>query len=78
MPRIFGPIVKPGVSFSTTRVAYRCGSPSGVSTLASNVTPNDMSVPALEMKVFAPLINQPPSRCSARFRMPARTRRPVR
>ena len=37
---------------------------------ASSVTPNDMSVPALEMNVLRPLISQPPSRRSARVRMP--------
>ena len=37
---------------------------------ASSVTPNDMSVPALEMNVFRPLISQPPSRRSARVRIP--------
>ncbi len=64
MPRIFGPMVKPGVSFSTTKLAKRCGpaSPSSVPVRASRVTPKDMSVPALEMKVLRPLISQPPSR----------------
>ena len=37
---------------------------------ASSVTPNDMSVPALEMNVLRPLISQPPSRRTARVRMP--------
>ena len=40
--------------------------PSPVSVRASSVTPNDMSVPALEMNVLRPLISQPPSRRSAR------------
>ena len=70
MPRIFGPMVKPGVSFSTTKVANLDGSPSSDGVRASSVTPNDMSVPALEMNVFRPLISQPPSRRSARVRMP--------
>ena len=39
----------------------------GHSVRASSVTPNDMSVPAFEMKVFRPLISQPPSRRSARY-----------
>ena len=69
MPRIFGPMVKPGVSFSTTRLA-KPSRPSTASVRASRVTPNDMSVPALEMKVLRPLISQPPSRRSARVRMP--------
>ena len=70
MPRIFGPIVKPGVSFSTTKLAYVGRSPSADSVRASSVTPNDMSVPALEMNVLRPLISQPPSRRTARVRMP--------
>ena len=37
---------------------------------ASSVTPNDMSVPALEMNALRPLINQPPSWRSARVVMP--------
>ena len=44
--------------------------PSAASVRASSVTPNDMSVPALEMKVLRPLISQPPSRRRARVRMP--------
>ena len=70
MPRILGPIVKPGVSFSTTSVAYPGGPPPSASVRANNVTPNDMSVPAFEMKVLRPLISQPPSRRSARVRIP--------
>ena len=70
MPRILGPIVKPSVSFSTTKLAYAGASPSAVTVRASNVTPNDMSVPALEMNVLRPLISQPPSRRSARVAMP--------
>ena len=70
MPRIFGPMVKPGVSFSTTKLANLGSSPSAGSVRASSVTPNDMSVPALEMNVLRPLISQPPSRRSARVRIP--------
>ena len=70
MPRSFGPIVKPGVSFSTTKLANGGACPSPDSVRASSVTPNDMSVPALEMNVFRPLISQPPSRRTARVRMP--------
>ncbi len=70
MPRIFGPMVNPALSFSTTKVANAGRSSSPDSVRASSVTPNDMSVPALEMKVFRPLSNQPPSRRSARVRMP--------
>ena len=70
MPRIFGPMVKPGVSFSTTKLAYVGACPSADSVRASSVTPNDMSVPALEMNVLRPLISQPPSRRTARVRMP--------
>ena len=44
--------------------------PSADSVRASSVTPNDMSVPALEMNVLRPLISQPPSRRTARVRMP--------
>ena len=62
MPRIFGPIVKPAVSFSTTKLANVGRLPSADSVRASSVTPNDMSVPALEMNVLRPLISQPPSR----------------
>ena len=61
MPRIFGPMVKPGVSFSTTKLAKPGSRPSTGSVRASRVTPKDMSVPALEMKVLRPLISQPPS-----------------
>ena len=70
MPRIFGPMVKPGVSFSTTKLANRGGVPSPGSVRASSVTPNDMSVPALEMNVLDPLMSQPPSRRTARVRIP--------
>ncbi len=72
IPRIFGPIVNPGVSFSTTKLAYFAPRlpPSPVSVRASSVTPNDMSVPALEMNALRPLINQPPSWRSARVVMP--------
>ena len=70
MPRIFGPIVKPGVSFSTTKLANLGACPSADSVRASSVTPNDMSVPALEMNVLRPLISQPPSRRSARVLIP--------
>ncbi len=70
MPRIFGPVVKPAVSFSTTKLANVGPSPSPDSVRASSVTPNDMSVPALEMNVLRPLISQPPSRRTARVRMP--------
>ena len=58
------------MSFSTTKLANvgACSSPDSVR--ASSVTPNDMSVPALEMNVFRPLISQPPSRRTARVRMP--------
>jgi hypothetical protein len=52
MPRIFGPMVNPGVSFSTTKLAYFGPCPSDDSVRASNVTPKDMSVPALEMNVL--------------------------
>ena len=69
MPRILGPMVKPGVSFSTTRLA-KPSRPSTASVRASRVTPNDMSVPALEMNVLRPLISHPPSRRSARVRIP--------
>ena len=63
-------MVKPGVPFSTTRVA-NFGPLSSVSSVrASKVTPNDISVPALEMNVFVPLITHPPSRRPARVRMP--------
>ena len=72
MPRIFGPIVKPGVSFSTTKLANVGACSSADSVRASSVTPNDMSVPALEMNVFRPLISQPPSRRTARVRDAAR------
>ena len=70
MPRIFGPMVNPGVSFSTTRLANPGSRPSTGSVRASSVTPKDMSVPALEMNVLRPLMSQPPSRRSARVRMP--------
>ena len=70
MPRIFGPMVKPGVSFSTTKLANLGSRPSADSVRASSVTPNDMSVPALEMNVLRPLISQPPSCRSARVRIP--------
>ena len=48
----------------------RRAAPSPDSVRASSVTPNDMSVPALEMNAFRPLISQPPSRRTARVRMP--------
>ena len=70
MPRIFGPIVNPGVSFSTTKLPNRAPPSSGESVRASSVTPNDMSVPALEMNALRPLINQPPSWRTARVAMP--------
>ena len=70
MPRIFGPMVNPAVSFSTTKLANLGACSSSDSVRASSVTPNDMSVPALEMNVLRPLISQPPSRRSARVRMP--------
>ena len=70
MPRIFGPMVKPGASFSTTKLANRGCCPSAASVRANSVTPNDMSVPAFEMNVFPPLISQPSSRRSARVRIP--------
>ena len=72
MPRIFGPIVNPAVSFSTTKLAYVCreSSSSRDSVRASSVTPNDMSVPAFEMNVLRPLISQPPSWRTARVWMP--------
>ena len=70
MPRSFGPIVKPGVSFSTKKLAYAGGRPSSDAVRARSVTPNDMSVPAFEMNAFWPLITQPPSRRCARVLMP--------
>src|SRR5438477_1323121 len=66
MPRILGPIVKPGVSFSTTKLPNPGSDPPADSVRASSVTPNDMSVPAFEMKALRPLMSQPPSRRSAR------------
>ena len=70
MPRILGPIVNPAVSFGTTKLPYCGDAPSGAGVRARSVTPNDMSVPAFEMNVLAPLMSQPPSRRSARVRMP--------
>ena len=62
MPRIFGPMVKPGGVLLDDEARERRASPSPDSVRASSVTPNDMSVPAFEMNVFRPLISQPPSR----------------
>ena len=58
MPRIFGPMVKPAVSFSTTKLPNLGFRSSAGPMRARRVTPNDMSVPALEMKVFA-TVDQP-------------------
>ena len=71
MPRIFGPIVKPGRVLLDDEAAEPRARPSSrVSVRASSVTPNDMSVPALEMNALRPLISQPPSCRSARVVMP--------
>ena len=65
MPRIFGPMVKPGRVLLDDE-AWRTSIRPSADPRASSVTPNDMSVPALEMNVLRPLISQPPSRRSAR------------
>src|SRR4051794_15163417 len=66
MPRIFGPIVKPGVDLWTMKTPNRGLAADADVVRARSVTPNDISVPAFEMNVLRPLISHPPSRGSAR------------